>query len=335
MMGRLRSRKKEKPTEPLYKKIFRYVFGPQTEAQPLAAEKAFARFVRDKKGRVTAADWASRTGSSLEAAERALTASAVRFRGDIDVTDEGVLVYRFDDLRVTAEADADDDAAAPAPIWDRPVRLPALAGKNTKKTNRWITILNGFNLTMGAVVLGSAVGLTSAVAIGLGWIPLVFSSVFFAIPAVRALNRRRRKRRVARQNERRNLVEAVYLSAEDGLVRPVDAKIFDTSEVGEELIRDFGAEVEVTDEGEIYYTFPRVARQLEAGRQARDRATAELVFGQTIFSSDEEELSLEEAEMADFDRRLARELEGDVQLDFEMEWQQMDERQSVSASTGR
>lgn len=331
LMGRLRSKKKEKPSEPLYKKIFRYVFGPQTESDPLGAEKAFARFVRDHNGRVTAADWAARTGASLEAAERALTASVVRFRGDIDVTDDGTLVYRFDELRVTSEADADDEEAAPEPIWDRPVKLPSLTGKNPKKTNRWITILNGFNLTMGAVVLGSVVSLTSPIAIGLGWVPLVFSGLFFAIPGVRALRRRWKKKRAARENERRNLIEAVYLSAEDGGARPVDGQIFDTAEAGEKIVGDFEADVEVSDDGDIYYTFPRVAEQLEAGEQARDRATAELVFGQTVFSSDEEQMTLEEAEMADFDRRLARELEGDVSLDFEMEWEELEESVSVGA----
>ncbi len=333
LMGRLQKKKKEKPEEPLYAKIFRYVFGPEEEVDELAAEKAFARFVRANNGRVTAADWASRTGSSLEAAERALTASAVRFRGDIDVSEDGVLVYRFDDLRVTTETGVEDERGAPAPIWRRPARLPKLTGKNTKKANRWITTLNGFNLMMGAIVLASVTAATSAAAIGLGWIPLVFSALFFAIPGMRAIRRRFKKRKVARVNERRKLVEAVYLSVdEDGQTRPVDAKIFDTSKAGEEIVRDFEADVEVSDDGDIYYTFPRVAEELEAAKEARHRATAELVFGKTIFSSDEEELSLDDAEMAEFDRRLARELGGDITLDFDMEWEEYaEDSQSVTA----
>lgn len=330
-MGKLRGKKKEKPSEPLYTRIFRYVFGPQEEPDPLAAERAFARFVRERNGRVTAADWASRTGASLEEADRALTASAVRFRGNIDVSDDGQLVYRFDDLRVSSEAGVDDTKRGPAPIWERLVRVPPLAGKNPKKTNRWITLLNGFNLTMGAVVLGSAVTLTSAVAIGLGWIPLVFSTLFFAIPGARALQRRFAKPRIEAENERRRLVEAVYISAEDGVARPVDAKIFDTSKAGERIVADFDADVEVDEDGEIYYRFPRVADQISAGEKARQQATAELVFGQTIFSSDEEEVSLEEAEMADFDRRLARELGGDVELDFEMEWEESGQTVSLES----
>jgi len=39
-----------------------------------------------------------------------------------------------------------------------------------------------------------------------------------------------------------------------------------------------------------------------------------MVFGDTVFSSDEEEKSLEESEMDDFDERLSRELGEDVTL---------------------
>lgn len=332
LMSKLRRKKKEKPSEPMYKVIFRYVFGPSADGDPLAAEKAFARFVREHDGRVTAADWAMRTGSSLEAAENALTASTVRFGGDVSVADDGTLVYQFDELRVTAEADADDDKSGPDPIWERSVNLPPLTGKNSRKANRWITILNGFNLTMGAVVLGSTTAaMTSALAIGLGWIPLVFSTLFFAIPATRWLKRRAEKHRAERENERRELIEAVYLAAEEGDSRRVDGEIFDAGKVGEKLVLDFDGEVEIDDEGDVFYRFPRVARQLEAGDKARDRATSELVFGQTVFSSDEEEMTLEDAEMEEFDRRLARELGGEVELDFDMEWEAMAEELAEDA----
>ncbi len=332
LMDRLQAKKKDKPDEPLYQKIFRYVFGPEKKEDSLAAERAFARFVRDHKGRVTAADWARHTGMGLASAERALTASAMRFRGDINVSDDGQLVYQFDDLRVTAEADADDGQGGPAPIWERPMRLPKLTGKNSEKANWWITVLNSFNLMMGGFVTLSAVDLLSPLAIGLGWIPLVFSTLFFAIPLGRRVRRRFKAKKVARENERRQLVEAVYLSTRDGRAAPVDAKIFDTSKAGEDLIRRYEAEIEVGEEGDTYYLFPEVAAQLKAGEEARDRATAELVFGDTVFSSDDEEKSLDEEEMEEFDRMLARELEGDVAFDFDMEWEEVEAE--LEASVG-
>lgn len=314
--GRRGRRRKKKPDEPVYKKIFRYVFGPEANSDPLGPEKAFVRFLREKKGRVTAADWAAHSGQSLEGADQALTAGVMRFRGDIDVAADGTMVYRFDDLLV--KADSGDFQRGPAPIWNRPVKVPELTGKNDKSTNFWIGTLNSFNLIMGAVFLAAAT--TLPVAIGLGWIPLIFSALFFAIPAMRSLSRRKKVREAKKINERRQLIEAIYLSTSEGEVRPVKQAIFDTSKAGESLVRDFEAEIKVTDEGELYYTFPRVAEGLQAGARARD-ATAEIVFGETIFSSEEEKFSLDDAEMADFDRRLAMELGGEMQFDFEMEWE--------------
>lgn len=317
-------RRREKPAEPLYKRIFRYVFGPEDESDPLAAERAFTAFVRERRGRVTAAEWSEKTGASLEAADRALTAAALRYRGEIDVSDDGILIYRFDDLRLTAEEGSGFERG-PAPIWERPVTVPPLTGKNPASTNRWVTVFNGFNLLMAFFVLSGAVGAAgaagTALTIGLGWVPLIFSALFFAIPATRALGRRRKVRAAAKENARRELVEAIYLSTGDGRARPVHANIFDTSKAGEDLVRDFEAEVHVDDEGAIFYRFPQVAAQQAAAESSREQATVDLVFGKTIFSSDEEEFSLEDAEMADFDRRLARELGGDVSLDFEMEWE--------------
>ncbi|MFU8804275.1 MAG: hypothetical protein ACNA8W_10730, partial [Bradymonadaceae bacterium] len=176
------AKKRKKVDKPVYQRIFDYVFGPQVKTDPLAGERAFARFVRARNGRITAADWASRTGQSLSEADSALTGSVMRFRGDIDVAPDGTLVYRFDDLRVTAEAGGEDHSRADLPpIWQRPVKLPPFTG-NKGSANTWITVFNSFNLLMSIGVLSSAAQLTTGIIIGLGIVPLSFSLLFFSIP---------------------------------------------------------------------------------------------------------------------------------------------------------
>ncbi|TXD35956.1 hypothetical protein FRC98_14895 [Lujinxingia vulgaris] len=323
-------RKVERPKVPLYKRIFQFVFGPELTRDELAAERAFARFVRARQGRITAADWASRTGLSLEEADQALTAATVRFRGDIDVAADGTLIYRFDDLRVTSEAGADDRLQPPKPIWTRKVTVPPLTG-NKGSTNTWIAIFNTFNLIMGAFILGGVTGLSTGVSVVLGVIPVLFSLMFFAIPLGRRFARGGKLRRAKRENERRELIEAVYLSAAtDGVARPVDAKIFETHPRGDEIFADFDGEIRVEDDGRTLYLFPEVARQLGAAESARQRAADQVVFGQTIFSSDEETLSMADAEMLEFDRKLARELGGASMVEFE--WESMEESATVGAS---
>lgn len=310
MMGGRRAHKR--PDKPFYQKIFDYLFGPQPAARdPYAPGRAFAQFVRSRQGRITAADWASRTGQSLEEASSALTASLGRFSGDIDVTNDGVLVYRFDNLMVTADQDLRAPTSELPPIWQRSVTLPSFTG-NPSSSNTWITVFNGFNLFMALFVLFMTVGLPVAALIFLGWVPLIFSTIFFAIPMLRKIAYNRQKRQATRENERRRALQVVFESAQRA--QPLATGALPEA-VQDGMLLAYDGDIEVTASGQTVYTFSELATQLDAGRQARQSAGTQVVFGKTVFSSDELEKSLDEAAMDDFDRRLAMELGGDV---FEM-----------------
>lgn len=307
---------RKKPSKPFYQKIFHYLFGPdEAKTDPLGPERAFAQFVRSRNGRITAAEWASRTGQSLQEAENALTASIVRFNGDVDVSDDGVLVYRFDELVVTAEEGQRYDDLPP--IWQRKVSVPDFTG-NKSSSNTWISILNGFNLAMSAFILFAVIGLPLGAQIALGWVPFIFSTLFFAIPLLRKFSHNKRKAQAATENERRESLSIVFQSARDGEARQVpDTSVPEKFQDG--FLVGYDGDIEVTDEGITVFRFPRVAEELEAGYEARESAANEVVFGKTVFSSDEEEKSLDDAEMEEFDRRLSRELGGAV---FEMEFEE-------------
>lgn len=303
-------RKAPKPEKAFYQKVFDYVFGPDRKVDPLKAQAAFAGFVRELDGRVTAADWAARTGQSLEEAENALTAAVVRYHGDVDVSDEGQLIYRFDELMVTAARGG--AAMSPARIWSARAKLPSFTG-NPGGTNVWITIFNAFNLFMSFSVLSAAseaaatgVALAPAITVGLGYIPLVFSLIFFAVPALRYVGHLRATARAEHESRRRQQIKRIYDSVAGAQAEPIvlDAK------VEKELAAGFDADVRVDGSGRTFYVFDALKEQLEAGARAREAAAGEVVFGETVFSSDEREYSLEQAELDDFDARLARELEG-------------------------
>ncbi|QDG51932.1 hypothetical protein FIV42_14650 [Persicimonas caeni] len=316
LFGGMGERERKKPSKPFYQKIFHYLFGPEeAKTDPLGPERAFAQFVRSRNGRITAAEWASRTGQTLQEAENALTASIVRFNGDVDVSDDGVLVYRFDELVVTAEeGDSYEDLP---PIWQRKVSVPDFTS-NKGSSNTWISVLNGFNLAMSAFILFAVIGLPLGAQIALGWVPFVFSTLFFAIPLLRKFSHNKRKQQAAVENERRDALSIVFQSARDGEARQVpDSSVPEKFQDG--FLVGYDGDIEVTDDGITVFRFPRVAEELEAGEDARESAANEVVFGKTVFSSDEEEKSLDDAEMEEFDRRLSRELGGEV---FEMEFEQ-------------
>lgn len=312
---RLRQRRKaQKPDKPFYQKIFQYLFGPEAEQgrDPLETEREFARFVRNRDGYVTAAEWAERSGQSLEEADNALTAGIMHFRGDVDVTEDGVLVYKFGRLQVTTEEES-QPVSVRKPIWERRVSVPPLTG-NPTSTNVWISVFNGFNLLMSSFVVFGMQAASMGIRIGLGFVPFVFSAMFFLLPLARKVRQMFRKKRARRENERRKALALVFQSAKDGRAEPVPENELPERDA-DRLVVDYHGEVEVDESGGTEYRFPEIAAHFEASREAREAGEEETaVFGSTIFSSDEEEKSLDESEMDEFDERLARELGDDVSL---------------------
>ncbi|MFT7581752.1 MAG: hypothetical protein ACI9MR_003430, partial [Myxococcota bacterium] len=91
----------EKP--PLATAVKEYVFGPpETPPMPRARERNFLAFAKAHRGRVTASDAVSLTGLPLDDADAVLVQLAARFEGDIEVADNGVIVYTFDRLLISA-----------------------------------------------------------------------------------------------------------------------------------------------------------------------------------------------------------------------------------------
>jgi hypothetical protein len=320
--GRGRGRIKrfhERVEKPFYQKIFDFVFGPQPERDPLAIHRAFASFIRANQGRVSAADWASRSGQSLEDAERALTAALVRFGGDVEVDDDGQLVYTFDELRLTSKQDGSNTALDdPGAIWNRTAKAPPLTG-NPSSTNWWIGAFNAFNLVMSAVISFTAANaLGTAAAVGLGFFPLVFSLIFFAVPAARRVRHSRLEREARAENARRDALRRIWESTDGGIARALPASHIHAL-VRDQLARDFDAEVEVDpNSGELTYRFETLAAQRRAADAARRDASRQVVFGRSVFSSDEDEVPQHQADLDEFDRLLAAEL-GDDEVAFDFQ----------------
>ena len=297
---------------------------------PLAAQRTFTAFIRDHEGTVSAADWAAYSGSSLEAAENALTAAALRFRASVELTDDGTLLYRFDELVLSASVSAlessrqteEPDATEPLePIWDRPAR-PAPPTGNFVGANIWISALNIFNMIMGVGVLASQAPI--AAAIGLGFMPIAFGLFVFGVPIVRLLARAFRMRSRAFEAERRALIKEVFTRAMAGdaaVPLPTAGGNSDRQArrlrrrqlaVLPRLVADLEGEpvvgMTVGDSG--LYRFDKLTEHLQAATEARGVQEAGLQFGATIFSSEDDSRTWDKRDREDFDRRLARELTG-------------------------
>lgn len=88
---------------PFYEGIFAYVFGEEEPPRdPLAEERELLAYIRDHRGRITAADLVLLTGKSLAEAEQLAAHLMVNYNGDVAVTEDGSLVYTFDELMKSA-----------------------------------------------------------------------------------------------------------------------------------------------------------------------------------------------------------------------------------------
>src|SRR5204863_8971518 len=133
-------------------------FGPPPVVEdPRERERRVLAEIRRARGRIGPGDVMRVTGLDREAAERELLRLTVDYDGDIQVSDDGAIVYAFKALRVTNSAGEDGATRAPAPIWTERALVSAVTG-NSGGTNVLLGALNGFNLVMGSIAVAN--GLT-------------------------------------------------------------------------------------------------------------------------------------------------------------------------------
>jgi hypothetical protein len=83
--------------------VHAFIFGPPRPVlDARARERNLLAYIREHAGRITAADTASLTGLPLEQADALTLDLAARYEGDIEVTEQGAILYTFDGLATTA-----------------------------------------------------------------------------------------------------------------------------------------------------------------------------------------------------------------------------------------
>lgn len=95
-------------TPPFLRAVRDFVFGPVREVPSENAEyQNLLGFARDHDGRITATDAVLLTGLPLDVADRILLQLAAQLEGDVEVGDDGVVVYTFDRVMVSVGSDLD------------------------------------------------------------------------------------------------------------------------------------------------------------------------------------------------------------------------------------
>lgn len=294
--GRALRRPRNVPQKRFYQSVFDFVFGPKTApADPRAADKRLLAFLRDHKGRVTAAELSALGGVSLASAEEELTRLMIEYEGEVEVADDGTLLYVFDEVLPSASAAGTRWSWA----WDEPDPVPPLTG-NTPAANAVTAGFAGFNLFASMTIAPAFLqrfGLPAEPwTFWLTLFPLVFSAIFFAVPATRWAVRRRQLARRQRRQLRRELLREIWTGpAEPRDPAQLSARaaersglpVADAQKMLDTLVRDLDGDVTTDAEGAMRYLFPRLADEQRAVEKAR-LAAPDKKLGEVIFSSEDE-----------------------------------------------
>jgi hypothetical protein len=230
------------------------------------------------------------------------------YDGDVAVSDEGGIVYRFPEIRKTASEARETE---PAPAWTRLKPLEPLTG-NSLGANVAIVGLNAFNLMMGFWAVGNDLTIErvthlfdrvpyplvdTGTPIAFGIVPIVFSTLLFAVPLARALVRPLRKRRAAEEKARLAVLRVVLerVRAKDPVTdrtvadawRSATGREADPKRLDRELVA-LGGDIDIQPDGHTRWRF--VDLETEAAAVAAEREAAaddEARLGKVVFATDE------------------------------------------------
>jgi hypothetical protein len=233
------------------------------------------------------------------------------YEGDVEVSEEGGIFYRFESMRKTAEGAATTEER-PRAAWDEPHELAPLTG-NRAGTNVLITALNAFNVIMSLVAIDANLTLAKlpwlfrrvpldalpymGTPIALGVVPLVFSMALFLLPVARAVAIPIRARRLAREKGRLALLRTVLTRVASKA--PVTDEVLadawkraageaaDPKDLTRRVV-ELGGDAEIQeDTGEVRYRFVDLETEAAALEAERDAASEEeKKVGKVIFASD-------------------------------------------------
>jgi hypothetical protein len=301
---------------PLHKAIFSYVFGdgdPNTTIEQ-RHKTAVIAFIQANKGVINLEEYIAITGKTPLDADREITAFCAEFGGSPEVTDDGTIVYRFDDLLLKAEASVRSIAV--------PYKQLRRFSGNTKKMNRWFAVLNTVNLLFGGYFLyNSLIPQTGGptlfnylyrvafALIGnnaptaqtfflhiLGIVPVVFSLLFWIIPIVRYMNLKQENAGLKLENLRKIGTRHVYTAPL--AVKPAEIKSSmaeaspeNLTKAQDTIIKElsfFGSpDINAEENGEVVYSFTGIKCDKDATGKYRDSIDGgKSDLGKIIFSAE-------------------------------------------------
>lgn len=278
--------------------IYDFVFGPpRVEPHELANEQEVASFLREHKGVVNIPELQALAGWEREAAGNFMTRCLGTFDGDAKISLHGTLYGDFSEL---LRSKSEEGRAPIIYYWDEYEPEYELTGNSTGR-NAAIIAINAFNLTFASVILFSDIPAEVGLGAGLlwlGWIPFIYSVLFFLIPAVRWFSLAPKRRKQHKNNIRKRLYKAIFQESAAQLSLKRLERIANEGTDGEEklsdkviekemkdIIYDLGGDSFVDDNAEIQYRFEQLNRELNDIEELRKEKRDDSDLGEVVFKA--------------------------------------------------
>ncbi|MDR0387844.1 MAG: hypothetical protein LBH57_07370 [Treponema sp.] len=287
-------------SRPLYKAIFSFVFGdgdPNAD-WPVREKQAVIAYIQANHGVISLPELMSLTGLPPDKAESRVTAYCAEFGGLPEATEDGTVVYRFDELLLRA-----DTQNRSFPGLSGPIKRLKSFSTNEKKLNVWISLINAVNLVFGSYFLYNALNtgailnqaefnassflygflymllsqVTAAplpvIIMAMGFVPLIFSLLFWLIPGLRFVLNKRDNEEVRMENFRKSGFGRIWGAPQS--VRPqeivpqaAECRPQNLAAAQDRVIKEFGAyanpDVSLDETGKPVYAFGELDREKAA-----------------------------------------------------------------------
>jgi hypothetical protein len=301
-------------------------------------KRAVIAYLQANKGVISLPEFVMLTGKKQLEAEEAISAYCAEFGGSPEATGDGTIVYRFDELLARFDVtDRSFGGSSPIKLLERfstnkpgmntwfciingvnvlfggyylynalntgVVGIVQSIARNGERVSHFVSRATGeaasylYGITY-ALLTGVSSNPLPVITIGLGVVPLVFSALFWLIPAIRARKVKKGNQAIALENLRKVAFSRVWSSphnvrSTDIAANTPEARPANLDKAQDKLIKEIGAytqpEVSVGETGETLYSFPELDREkralqtYRAGIQVQD-------LGGTAFDTDSKQI---------------------------------------------
>jgi hypothetical protein len=317
------SRQQKPKGRPLHKAVFSFVFGDgDPNADMVSREKqAVIAYVQANKGILSLPEFMMLTGKNSLEAEKSITEYCLEFGGLPEATDDGTVIYRFNDLLRRAEKNGSSQSLS------APLKHLKIFSTNKSGMNTTFAFINGVNVLFGSYFLYNAIAIgvpqvqvkaqnasflynvayslfekmlaipnpQPVLFVGLGVVPIAFSVLFWLIPAIRYGLLKKENEKIKFENFRKYSYVNIWNDPLEVTVNSLDiaakeALPENTTSAKNKVIKEIGAysmpEVTVDNKGETVYSFKELDMEKSALIKARKEVSSnEGDLGGIVFES--------------------------------------------------